>query len=103
MQPIGERDTQTISALPRHHPGGARGVRQYVREHGLREFRDICLVSPAELEEIRRIWVVDKHEIRIYFQGSSKVSLACPMQAALWTKPAPFRPMPSRSSRSCDP
>lgn len=36
---------------------------KYVREHGPKEFRDINLVSPAELEEIRRIWVVDKHEI----------------------------------------
>jgi DNA sulfur modification protein DndC len=42
---------------------------KYVREHGPKEFRDICLVSPAELEEIRRIWVVDKHEIEDLLPG----------------------------------
>jgi DNA sulfur modification protein DndC len=36
---------------------------KYVREHGPNEFRNIHLISPAELEEVRRIWVVDKHEI----------------------------------------
>jgi DNA sulfur modification protein DndC len=42
---------------------------KYVREHGPQEFRDIRLVSPAELEEIRRIWVVDKHEIEDLLPG----------------------------------
>ena len=36
---------------------------RFVREHGPAEFRDIRLVTAEELEEIRRIWVVDKHEI----------------------------------------
>ncbi len=38
-------------------------VQKYIRENGPTYVRDFELVSPAELHEIRRIWVVDKHEI----------------------------------------
>ena len=38
-------------------------AQRYIREHGPAEVRDIELVSREELEEIRRIWVVEKHEI----------------------------------------
>ena len=38
-------------------------AQRYIREHGPAEVRDIELVSRPELEEIRRIWVVEKHEI----------------------------------------
>ncbi len=38
-------------------------AQHYIREHGPAEVRDIELVSRMELEEIRRIWVVEKHEI----------------------------------------
>lgn len=38
-------------------------VQSWVREHGPKEMHQITLISPAELDEIRRIWVVDKHEI----------------------------------------
>lgn len=34
----------------------------WVRQNGPDYVRDLELVSPAELEEIRRIWIVDKHE-----------------------------------------
>ena len=34
-----------------------------VRELGPESVRDIQLISPEELEEIRRIWVVEKHEL----------------------------------------
>ena len=34
-----------------------------IREKGPPEVRDVVLISLAELEEIRRIWVVEKHEI----------------------------------------
>lgn len=38
-------------------------AQQHIREHGPAEVRDIELITFNELEEIRRIWVVDKHEM----------------------------------------
>ena len=38
-------------------------AQQQIRKDGPESVRDIRLISVAELEEIRRIWVVDKHEI----------------------------------------
>ena len=38
-------------------------AQHYIREHGPVEVRDIELICREELEEIRRIWVVEKHEI----------------------------------------
>ena len=38
-------------------------AQHYIREHGPAEVRDIELICREELEEIRRIWVVEKHEI----------------------------------------
>ncbi len=38
-------------------------AQRYIREHGPAEVRNIELIGRAELEEIRRIWVVEKHEI----------------------------------------
>jgi DNA sulfur modification protein DndC len=35
----------------------------YIRRHGPPEVRDIELISLEELQEIRRIWVIDKHEL----------------------------------------
>ena len=45
----------------------------YIREKGPEEVRGIKLISLEELQEIRRIWVVDKHELedslpRIYYE-----------------------------------
>lgn len=34
----------------------------WIRQHGPEEVRGLELITTAELEEIRRIWVVDKHE-----------------------------------------
>ena len=36
---------------------------QHIREHGPEEVRDLELITLEELEAIRRIWVVEKHEI----------------------------------------
>ncbi len=52
-------------------------AQRHIREHGPAEVRDIELVSRAELEEIRRIWVVEKHEIeddlpRIYEEAAGE-------------------------------
>ncbi len=38
-------------------------AQQHIKKNAPCELRDIELLSLAELEEIRRIWVVDKHEI----------------------------------------
>ena len=38
-------------------------VQQHIRKFGPEEVRDIELITLDELEEIRRIWVVEKHEI----------------------------------------
>lgn len=38
-------------------------AQQHIRENGPEEVRDIELITLEELEEIRRIWVVEKHEI----------------------------------------
>jgi DNA sulfur modification protein DndC len=38
-------------------------AQQWVREHGPGYVRDIELITLAELHEIRRLWVVEKHEL----------------------------------------
>jgi DNA sulfur modification protein DndC len=38
-------------------------AQKWIRENGPSHVRDIELISIAELHEIRRIWVVDKHEL----------------------------------------
>jgi DNA sulfur modification protein DndC len=38
-------------------------AQSHIRDNGPEEVRDIELITLAELEEIRRIWVVEKHEI----------------------------------------
>ena len=35
----------------------------WIRRNGPEDVRDITLITPDELHEIRRIWVVDKHEM----------------------------------------
>jgi DNA sulfur modification protein DndC len=39
------------------------GAQAYIRKHGPNDVRGIQLISLDELTEIRRIWVVDKHEL----------------------------------------
>ncbi|MCG7607951.1 sulfurtransferase DndC [Mycobacterium syngnathidarum] len=41
----------------------------WIRENGPDYVRSLELVTPAELEEIRRIWVVDKHEFEDHLPG----------------------------------
>ncbi len=38
-------------------------AQNYIREHGPSELRNLELISLEELQEIRRIWVIDKHEL----------------------------------------
>jgi DNA sulfur modification protein DndC len=49
----------------------------HIRKHGPEDVRSIELLTIAELEEIRRIWVVDKHELedilpRIYREATGE-------------------------------
>lgn len=44
-------------------------AQEHIRAHGPAQMRDIVLVTVAELEEIRRIWVVDKHEFEDTLPG----------------------------------
>jgi DNA sulfur modification protein DndC len=39
------------------------GAQRFVRANGPEHVREIELITPAELQEIRRIWVIEKHEI----------------------------------------
>lgn len=52
-------------------------AQQHIRENGPEEVRDIELITLEELEEIRRIWVVEKHEIednlpRVYKEATGE-------------------------------
>jgi DNA sulfur modification protein DndC len=52
-------------------------AQSYIRKHGPSEVADIKLISLDELAEIRRIWVVDKHELedslpRIYEEATGE-------------------------------
>lgn len=52
-------------------------AQQHIRENGPEEVRDIELITLEELEEIRRIWVVEKHEIednlpRVYEEATGE-------------------------------
>ena len=44
-------------------------AQQHIRENGPKEVRDLQLITLEELEEIRRLWVVEKHEIEDSLPG----------------------------------
>ena len=44
-------------------------AQEHIQEHGPEEVRDLQLITLEELEEIRRIWVVEKHEIEDSLPG----------------------------------
>lgn len=41
----------------------------HIQNHGPRDCADLTLISMAELQEIRRIWVIDKHELEDSLPG----------------------------------
>jgi len=41
----------------------------HIQKHGPRDCADLTLISLAELQEIRRIWVIDKHELEDSLPG----------------------------------
>lgn len=52
-------------------------AQSHIRKHGPPDVRRIELITPAELREIRRIWIVDKHEMedsvpRIYEEATGE-------------------------------
>jgi len=53
-------------------------TQQWIRENGPSHVRDIELISFEELEEIRRIWVVDKHEIEDYVPAVYQEAVGAP-------------------------
>jgi DNA sulfur modification protein DndC len=68
-------------------------VEREVRAQGPEHMRDVELISPAELHAIRRIWVLDKHEIedslpRIYEEAKGAPYPGPPLDA----EPSPFSP-----------
>ena len=51
------------------------GAQVHIQKHGPRDCADLTLISIEELQEIRRIWVIDKHELedslpRIYEEAT---------------------------------
>lgn len=44
-------------------------VQQHIRDNGPKEVKDIILITLDELQEIRRIWVVEKHELEDSLPG----------------------------------
>lgn len=63
-------------------------AQEHIRENGPADVDDIELISLAELEEIRRIWVVDKHEFednlpRIYAEATGRPYPGRPLDEAL--------------------
>lgn len=56
----------------------------YIRSHGPPEVRNLELISLDELQEIRRIWVIDKHELedtlpRIYREATGETYPGLPL------------------------
>lgn len=63
-------------------------AQEQVRASGPPEMREIELIDPLELEEIRRIWVVDKHEFedvlpKIYADATGRQYPGSPLDEAL--------------------
>jgi DNA sulfur modification protein DndC len=60
------------------------GAQVHIRKHGPPDVRGIELITMEELQEIRRIWVVDKHELedslpRIYQEVTGEVYPGAPL------------------------
>ena len=53
-------------------------AQKHIRDNGPPEVRDIDLITQDELEEIRRIWVVEKHEVEDSLPGVYEAAVARP-------------------------
>src|SRR5205814_8560496 len=62
----------------------------WIRAHGPAYVRDIELVTLAELQEIRRIWVTDKHEVEDTLPGIYAGATGQPYPGAPLDEHLPF-------------
>lgn len=53
-------------------------AQKYIRENGPEEVQDLELITLKELEEIRRIWVIEKHEIEDSLPGVYEATTGMP-------------------------
>ena len=65
-------------------------AQQWVRENGPNEVRSLELVTPAELAEIRRIWVVEKHEIEDLLPRIYEDEIGRPYPSSTLDNDSPF-------------
>lgn len=65
-------------------------AQRWVQENGPEEVRSIELVTAAELAEIRRIWVVEKHEIEDILPAIYQEELGKPYQDSSLNNESPF-------------
>lgn len=66
-------------------------AQETVREFGPKEFAELVLIRLDELEEIRRIWVVDKHELEDTLPGIYSEVTSEPYPGNMQSEEAPFR------------
>ena len=65
-------------------------VEKTVRETGPEHVRNLKLIQPDEIEEIRRIWVVDKHEIEDTLPGIYEEATGKPYEGRNIIEDLPF-------------
>ncbi|MFC5382122.1 DNA phosphorothioation system sulfurtransferase DndC [Aquipuribacter nitratireducens] len=62
----------------------------WIRENGPDYVRSLDLITTAELEEIRRIWVVDKHEFEDHLPGIYEAAIGAPYPGKLLDEHLPL-------------
>ena len=67
-------------------------VEKTVRETGPEYVKNLQLIQPSELEEIRRIWVIDKHEIEDALPGLYEEAVGKPYEGQDIIEDLPFSP-----------
>ena len=67
-------------------------VEKTVRETGPEYVENLQLIQPSELEEIRRIWVIDKHEIEDNLPGLYEEAVGKPYEGQDIIEDLPFSP-----------
>ena len=67
-------------------------VEKTVRETGPEYVENLQLIQPSELEEIRRIWVIDKHEIEDALPGLYEEAVGKPYERQDIIEDLPFSP-----------
>ncbi|MCF0260216.1 MAG: DNA phosphorothioation system sulfurtransferase DndC [Erysipelotrichaceae bacterium] len=65
-------------------------VQKEINEYGPEEFSDLELITLSELQEIRRIWVYQKHEFADSLPKIYEETMGSPFYDPKWTSPGPF-------------